>query len=100
MSDKTSGPKVLPVKDVWDFIHKVGEKIFAMEFVKADGTIRKMMGHFGVQKNLKGGTFSGENIPTLKSVFDMQADGYRSFHVDKVLFMKCGDLQIGERSPT
>ena len=87
----------LSIAEVWKFIHSVDGKVFAMQFVKKDGSIRNMNGRFEVQKDLKGGEFSGKNIPTLHGIFDMQADGYRSFHVDKVIYLKCGDLVLGKK---
>ncbi len=61
----------------------VGTKIFSVEFVKQDGTERKMVCRLGVTKHLKGGELkhSPEKLNHL-IVFDLQTMGYRTINVN------------------
>ena len=53
-------------------------KIFTVEFVKKDGTVRKMNARLGVKKHLKGGSLAFDpSERNLLPVFDMQKEGYR-----------------------
>ena len=84
--------KFLTTKKVSQLLKKIGHKIFVIYFLKVDGTVRRLVGRFGVTKHLAGGEFGGSHIPTLKPVFDMQKKEYRCFYMDRVISIKCGRI--------
>jgi len=55
-------------------------KIFTVEFIKKDGTLRVMNCRLGVTKHLKGGS-STLNPDKFITVYDLQSKGYRA--IDK-----------------
>lgn len=61
----------------------VGNKIFAVEFIKKDGSLRKMVCRLGVKKHLRGGElkYSPEDFNYL-TVFDLQSEEYRTINVN------------------
>jgi hypothetical protein len=61
----------------------VGNKIFSVEFVKKDGSLRKMVCRLGVKKHLKGGElgYDAEALNYL-TVFDLQSEEYRTINVN------------------
>jgi len=56
-------------------------KIFSCEFVKKDGSLRKMIARLGVAKNLKGGKNGASESNALVTVYDMAAKGYRMINL-------------------
>lgn len=61
---------------------RIGGDMFAAEFVKKDGTVRRMNARRGVKKHLKGGELAYAPRPRgLLSVYDMQSKGYRMVNV-------------------
>ena len=68
----------------------VGNKIFNIEFVKANGTIRTMNARLKVKTGVKG---TGKTKPNhLITVFDMNANQFRCFDRSKVLSVKCNGI--------
>lgn len=67
----------------------VGSKIFSVIFQKKDGTLREMVCRLGVTKHLKGGElkYSPEDFNYL-TVYDMQAEGYRTINVNTLKRIK------------
>lgn len=65
------------------------DKIFSVEFIKKDGTLRKMTAKLGVTKHLRGG---GKNTcdtyDHLVTVFDMEKKAYRNINVNTLVSMK------------
>ena len=55
----------------------VQDKFFTIEFVKADGSIRKINGRLGVEKHKKGGRDCNTN-KQMMTVYDNYAKGYRN----------------------
>jgi|TARA_B110000977_G_C10788031_1_gene381293 hypothetical protein len=64
--------------------------IFSVQFVKADGTMRNMVCRKGVRKGVKGtGAGYGEGaIKALRTVFDMQKNGFRTIPTDRIVRLK------------
>ena len=62
-----------------------GGKFFKAKFIKKDNTIRTMNCRKGVTKHLRGGTSTIAHKDNLVSVYDMQAEGYRSINLDTLL---------------
>lgn len=70
-------------------------KIFTVEFIKKDGTLRKMNARLGVKKHLKGGTLAFDpSERNLLPVFDMQKEGYRMINASTILTIKIGGKEI------
>jgi hypothetical protein len=67
-------------------------RFFTVEFVKKDGSNRKMLARTGVKKGLVGAGRSKPLAENLVCVYDVQAKGYRTVNCDKVLSFKCGGL--------
>ena len=67
----------------------LGDKIFYCEFLKKDGTIRKMKARLGVTKHLKGGQmkYSPQDHNNLV-VFDMEKRDYRTIKADNLIKIK------------
>ena len=63
-------------------ISKTGGRVFAVTFVKKDGTVRQMQARLGVKSYLKGG-FLGYDAKSLGllTVFDMAKASYRSVNL-------------------
>ena len=70
----------------------VGNKIFNVEFIKADGAIRTMNARLNVSKYVKGN--GPAKPPHLITVYDMNAKAYRSFHCERVLSIKCNKIKF------
>ena len=77
--------------------HKENGKgaVFAVTFVKKDGTVRKMLCRFGVKSYLKGGEWANGQAGKpehhwIAVVFDMEKQGYRSVPVNRLRQMKVG----------
>jgi len=82
--------------NVTEFKEMVADgKIFTVEFIKKDGTLRKMNARLGVKKHLKGGTLAFDpSERNLLPVFDMQKEGYRMINASTILNIKIGGKEI------
>lgn len=64
----------------------VQNKIFSVEFIKLDGTPRKMVCRLGVKKHLKGGSLGYDaRSLNLLPVFDLQKNEYRMINFDSII---------------
>jgi hypothetical protein len=65
------------------------EQIFRADFIKrTTGEYRMMVCKFGVIKHLAGGTKSfNDEDKEIKTVFDMQKNGYRSISLENILLL-------------
>lgn len=61
----------------------VRDKFFTVEFVKSDGTSRKINGRLGVEKHKKGGRDCNDAKKYL-TVFDLENHGYRNVNLDTI----------------
>ena len=62
-------------------------KIFTVEFIKKDGSLRTLNGRLGVTKHLKGGT-STLNPDKFITVFDLKTKAYRAVNKFTILLVK------------
>ena len=71
------------------FRELVGNKIFSVEFIKKDGSLREMVCRLGVTKHLKGGSlgYHAEDYNYL-IVFDMTKKEYRTLNVSTLRKLK------------
>jgi hypothetical protein len=69
---------------------ELGSKFFTVEFIKKDGSLRKLNGRLGVTKHLRGGTKSFRDADfNAITVYDIRAKGYRTVKLDKVVKIIC-----------
>lgn len=79
-----------------DIIRSTNGKLFTVEFVKANGELRKMNARTKVKKWLKGGVSTIADKPHLIGCYDVQAGkkekgkGYRAIPIDRLLSLKAG----------
>lgn len=73
----------------------LGSQIFTVEFLKKDGTLRKMNARLGVKKHLKGGTkrYDAESKGML-TVYDIAKKGYRTVTVANIKKIKAQGVTI------
>ena len=69
-------------------IHDTHGRIFSAQFIKKDGSTRKMIARIGVSKNLKGGTNGASAKNNLVTVYDMAKGGYRMINLKTLLTLK------------
>ena len=70
----------------------VGNRFFAVQFTKTDGTTRDMVCRLGVSKGVKG---TGKTMPDhLVTVWDANKRAFRSFSLDRVHEIRQGNLTI------
>lgn len=63
--------------------------IATVEFVKKDGSLRTLNGRLNVKKHLKGGTKAFDDSKyDLITIYDLKAEGYRSFKVGNLKKLK------------
>jgi hypothetical protein len=76
-------------KELKDLKVLVGNKIFSVIFEKKDKTLREMVCRLGVKKHLKGGEkkYDTDALNYL-TVYDMQAEGYRTINVNTLKQIK------------
>lgn len=67
-----------------DFIILNSEGRFvSVEFIKKDGTLRKLTGRLGVTKHLKGGVSTLDPNQYI-TIFDVEKKGYRAINRDTI----------------
>lgn len=82
-------------KEVEGFIkNKVKNKIFVINFVKANGETRRLRGQYGVQVGVKG---TGHEMPEhLIKVYDYEETNpnkkFKSIDLEKIISVDCGAL--------
>lgn len=67
-------------------------KIFSCEFIKKDGSVRKMIARLGVAKNLKGGRNGASAKNSLITVYDMAKRAYRMINLETLTALKVGGV--------
>ena len=83
MSKKLSKVKAISL------INNTKGKFFTAEFIKKDGTPRKMVARTGVTKHLKGGKNNVvKDSNSYVSVYDVQKKGYRVINLDTLKSLK------------
>jgi hypothetical protein len=95
MNTNTLSRKAKIVKSI---VNDTNGKFFQVVFTKKDGSERVLNGRTGVRKHLKGGQSTISANPSLVSVYDVQAQGYRCFDADRVISLKVDgvDVSLGE----
>ena len=75
-------------------IESSGGKFINVEFVKKDGTHRKLNARMGVVKHLRGGQSTTAHKSNLITVFDVQKNAYRSVNLDTVTHNTMGGVRF------
>ena len=68
-------------------------KIFSCEFIKKDGSLRKMVARLGVAKNLKGGSNGASAKNSLITVYDMAKSAYRMVNLETLTALKVAGVR-------
>ena len=69
-------------------------KFFSVEFIKQDGSLRKMNCRMGVAKDLKGGVNSCAKHDEYVTVYDMVNKGYRNINLETLKSVKMAGATI------
>jgi len=70
-----------------------GGKFVSVEFVKKDGSLRKMTGRFGVTKHLKGGVNRVVNESNAyMTIYDTVNKGYRTINLETIQRLNVGGV--------
>jgi hypothetical protein len=80
-----------------DFVAQSGGKFLTVEFIKKDGSIRKINGRTGVTKHLKGGKSTIDHSKYVV-LFEGATSGYRCINRDTLLSVSCNGLTIRNKS--
>jgi hypothetical protein len=89
---------VIYKNEVTELIKSLGSKVFTVEFVKKDGSLRVMNARLGVKKHLKGGSLGYDaKALDLLPVFDMREKGYRMIQLNTVNWIKCDGVTYNVR---
>ena len=76
----------------------VGNKVFSVDFIKADKTKRTYNARVNVHKHTKGGINPVEHKPNLVTIFEMDAQQYRTLNLNTVQQIRCnGVILTGEQ---
>lgn len=76
-----------------NFIAESKGKFITINFIKKDGTARKLNGRIGVTKYLKNGTAT-VNLDKYLIVYDTLNAGYRSVNKSTIVSVTCEGLTI------
>lgn len=78
-----------------EVVRKTRGRFFSVEFLKKDGSPRKMVCRHGVRKYVNGTGMSYTPAKFgLMTVFDVQKKGYRMINLLTVRSLKCGDFRF------
>jgi len=94
--------------EIRSLVEAQGSKIISVEFIKKDGTLRKMLvQNAATRTHVKGEAASEQakraaatralNHPNLLNIFDMDRGAIRSINMDTLIRIKCGRI-LWERS--
>ena len=79
-----------------DLLKIIGDgKFFSCEFIKADGSVRKLRGRLGVKLGQKGGVKPFNDAEkSIITVWDLDKKAYRSFRVDRLRNVRAHHKEI------
>ena len=80
-----------------NFIAESKGKFITINFIKKDGTARKLNGRIGVTKYLKNGTATVD-LDKYLIVYDTLNAGYRSVNKDTIVSVTCEGLTINNNA--
>lgn len=79
------------MNNIREILEQSNGRVFTVEFIKKDGSLRKMNCRLGVKKNLAGGDLRYDpNDFGYLSVFDMGKKEYRMINLNTIQSIKSG----------
>lgn len=75
-------------KQAKQILESTNGKVFTVEFIKKDKSLRVMTARTGVKKHLFGGVSTIKDKEYLFGCFDMQTGGYRCINLDTLRKVK------------
>lgn len=82
------------------FISWTNGRFFTVEFVKKDGSVRRMNCRTGVKRYSNGGRPTTAHIAKYVTVYDVVKRGYRTINADRILSLKCGGTEFRNKDLT
>jgi hypothetical protein len=86
---------------VKSFVKSMGDHFFVVKFIKKNGQQREMLCRKGVKKGLADPANpqlpSYINCPDIVGVWDIKAGGYRSFSVDRVVYISGNGMVLSAK---
>lgn len=81
-------------EEIETVIRNTKGKLFSVEFIKKDGSKRKMCGRTQVTAHLKGGVSTIKDHKNLISMYEFQRfqQGYKCFNMDTLISAKVGGV--------
>jgi len=77
-----------------DVIGQTAGRFFACEFIKKDGSLRRMIARIGVRRHVTGeGLKFNPTERGLAVVWDAGVRGYRMINLETLLSLRCGSLE-------
>lgn len=78
---------------LFNTIYDSNGRFLTVEFVKKDGSIRKINGRLGVKKYLSGGNSTLDSNKFI-IIYDLKSRGYRAINKNSILSVKTTGLKI------
>lgn len=82
--------------NISDFIAQSKGRFLTVEFIKKDGSLRRLNGRTGVTKHLKGGTSTVDHNKYLV-MYDNASAGYRCINKEAIVSVKCNGFTVIKR---
>lgn len=81
--------KLRTLKTSNEYKQMLGDKFFSVEFIKKDGSLRKMVARLGVTKGVTGEGMKYDPISKgLLPVYDVQKQAYRMININTIQSLK------------
>ena len=90
-ADRNSLPDVCELKAM---IKSSKGKFFSAEFIKSDGSKRKIVARVGCHIGVKG-TSNRKQKDRLITVYEPKVKGYRTINLETLQHFKCGNFEFG-----
>ena len=78
---------------IYNAIYDSNGRFLTVEFIKADGSLRKINGRLGVKKYLAGGSCKLDQSKFI-IFYDLHAKGYRAINKNTIVSVKTTGLKI------
>lgn len=92
---KKKAELVVKTPNIFDAIVNTNGKLFEVVFIKKDGSLRKLLGKYGITRHLKKKNSKSFLRKDSIVVFDCEKKGYRTVKVDQVKSFSCGNVSLG-----
>ena len=85
------------IMNISDFVAQSNGKFISVEFIKKDGSLRKLNGRTGVIKHLKGGKSTVDHAKYMV-LYDTVSAGYRCINRSTIVSVSCNGLTLHNKS--